>query len=70
MDLKKIKDDKVQEAEVLYKLLGINTSTQQPALSETAPVIPGPLPERNNEKEVEFHWTRLSINSNIGCISE
>jgi hypothetical protein len=70
MDLKKIMDDKVQEAEVVYRMLGIQTSTREPALSEIPSDMPDSIPERSNDKELEFHWTRLSISSSIGCISE
>ncbi len=68
MNYKKIKLDKIQEANDFYKMIGIENYEEN--YSDTNPILPELVKEFNEDKKVEFHWTRLSINSNIGLIVE
>jgi hypothetical protein len=69
MDLEQIKNDKTKEAEELFKQIGIdymaiNYMTGQEIPYSTPKEITGP------DKHLTLNWTRLSINSSLGCIVE
>ncbi len=68
MDLDKIKQDKIKEAEKLYKKIGLENHMEYPDPKDM--LKQSPLPQENQFKDQKFHWTRLSINSNFGCIVE
>jgi len=70
MDYNKIKNDKVQEANDLYKMLGIETNDIDLYDLDYFPLRTEFKEQSEQEKSFEFHWTRLSINSNINCIAE
>jgi len=70
MDYDKIKNDKIQEATDLFKLIGIETKDEEFSDLNFLPTLPEFQKKLDQEKDLEFHWTRLSINSNIGCIAE
>lgn len=70
MDYEKIKQDKIQEANDFYKMIGIKTYNENIPDSDFNPIMPEFEKEINPIKEVEYHWTRLSINSNIGYTTE
>lgn len=66
-ELDKIKTDKIKEAKDLFETIGItyeqvdeNYFSEIPTFSENS------NPEK--KQPPKFHWTRLSINSNSGCI--
>lgn len=65
-ELDKIKEQKTQEAKDLFKQIGILEQQEDdysfseiPSFSENS---------NSNKEDSKFHWTRLSINSNNGCI--
>ncbi len=70
MEYEKIKQQKIKEAIEFYKLLGINIeevdysnlkiNTEEIELKKTPNLL----------ENIEFHWTRLSNNSNIGYTIE
>jgi len=67
-ELERIRDKKTKEAKDLFRTLDIDPSKEEyfqkleiPDFNESS------TPEK---KESKFHWTRLSMNSNIGCIIE
>ncbi|GJM28758.1 MAG: hypothetical protein DHS20C17_13930 [Cyclobacteriaceae bacterium] len=66
MNLEEIKKEKIKEAVELFIKLGIepNRSTFQTQNSFQIP----DNDEESSEKKEKLHWTRLSINSNQGCI--
>ena len=70
MDYNKIKNDKIQEANDLYKLLGIETNNKYLYDSDYSPLRTEFNEQSEQEKSFKFHWTRLSINSNFDCIAE
>lgn len=70
MNFEKIKNDKIQEAKELYKILGIEIKDEELPVLDYYPTLDEIQRNEEIEKEVEFHWTRLSINSNIGYIAE
>ena len=70
MDYEKIRQDKIQEANDFYKMIGIKTYDENLPDIDQYPIFSEFSKELNPEKEIEFHWTRLSINSNIGCTTE
>lgn len=70
MDYDKIKNDKIQEATELFKMIGIETQEEDKTEIDYMPSIPEFQEKSDQDKEIEYHWTRLSINSNIGCIAE
>jgi hypothetical protein len=70
MDYEKIKQDKIQEANDFYEMIGLKTYNDNLTDTDFNPFLPEVEKEINPLKEVEYHWTRLSINSNIGCIAE
>ncbi len=62
----KIKEEKIQEAKDLFGQIGI---TEQQEDDYNFSEIPSYSENSNSNKEdSKFHWTRLSINSNNGCI--
>jgi hypothetical protein len=69
MDLDKIKDQKIQEANELFKRLGIDTNNEPNFENGNSPCYQTDTDESEGSK-IEFHWTRLSNNSNIGCITD
>lgn len=69
MDLDKIKDQKIQEANELFKRLGINTDNEPNLETGDSPCFQFDTDESEGSK-IEFHWTRLSNNSNIGLIAD
>jgi hypothetical protein len=70
MDYEKIKNDKIQEAIELFKRVGIKTHEENISELDYIPSIPEFQKKSDGDKNIEFHWTRLSINSNIGCVAE
>lgn len=68
MDYERIKSDKIQEATELFNKLGIEIQEEYVSESDYTPFIAKFQNKGDPNKETEFHWTRLSINSNIGCI--
>jgi len=71
MNLEQIKIDKVKEAEELFLKLGINYNQEQIAPTYFGKFLTDPLVVRKEEdKKDKLIWTRLSINSDIGCIVE
>lgn len=70
MDYEKIKLDKIQEANDFYKMIGIKTYNDYSNDTDFNPFLSEDEKKNNPLKEVEYHWTRLSINSNIGCIAD
>lgn len=69
MDLDKIRDNKTQEANELFKQLGIDTNKKTNSYTVNSPCHKIDIDE-SEETKLEFHWTRLSNNSNIGCIAD
>ena len=68
MDYEKIKTDKTQEAIDLYKKIGIEINESEDSDLLYTPIFPDYQRQNELEKDIEFHWTRLSINSSVGCI--
>lgn len=71
MDLEQIKNDKTKEAKELYLKLGLDPeddSINYQRINEYSPYQPVQIEDPN--KKTKLIWTRLSINSNIGCIVE
>jgi len=67
LELDKIKTDKIKEAEDLFKTIGITEEQEEEQyFSEIPTYSENSNPEE--KQEPKFHWTRLSINSNSGCI--
>lgn len=67
-ELERIREKKTKEAKDLFRTLQIEPMNEEyfqklefPHFHESS------TPEK---KESKFHWTRLSMNSNIGCIIE
>lgn len=58
-DYEKIKNDKIREAEKIYSKFNI------PINRNTIEIQPVSDQDSLNNK---FHWTRLSYDSNLGCI--
>ena len=73
MNLEQIKQEKIKEVEEFYKLIGLY-STKQSLLEQKDLLrliqMQKDEPQVQHEKEEKLHWTRLSINSNIGCVVE
>ncbi|NBC24255.1 MAG: hypothetical protein GVX78_01405 [Bacteroidetes bacterium] len=67
-ELDRIREEKTKEAEDLFRTLGIEPSEEEFYQKVETPQI---YENSNSEKkESKFHWTRLSMNSNIGHIIE
>jgi predicted secreted protein len=72
MNLEQIKHDKVKEAEKLFTELGIDYAQEQAIrryfdeFLTSQPIVN----KEEQDKKNKLIWTRLSINSNIGCIVE
>jgi hypothetical protein len=72
MNLEQVKNDKVKEAEELFLKLGIDDNKIQKEYTYLSDFLTS-LPTFNkevHENKNKLIWTRLSINSNIGCIIE
>ncbi len=69
MDLDKIKDQKIQEANELFKQLGIDTNNETNLENGDSPCYQFDTDESEGSI-IEFHWTRLSNNSNIGFTTD
>ena len=69
MDYDQIRNNKIQEATDLFKMIGIETKDEEYYDLDYFPTLPETHKELNQEKKLEFHWTRLSINS-FGAIAE
>lgn len=65
-ELEKIQEEKTREAQELFEKYEITPKESDDYFSVEIPSYT----ENTNpeEKESNFHWTRLSINSNIGCV--
>jgi len=65
-ELDKIQEEKTKEAQELFDRCEITPTDYDDFFSVEIPKFN----ENSNpdEKEPKFHWTRLSINSNIGCV--
>ena len=70
MDYEKIKLDKIKEDEELYKNISIDLNDKSYIDSDNYFEIPEVHETTEKKDDVVFHWTRLSNNSNIGCITE
>ena len=70
MDYEKNKNEKIREASELFKMIGIETIYEKYYGFDYSPGFSEYKRESDQVKDPEFHWTRLSINSNIGCIIE
>ncbi|MBP6398786.1 MAG: hypothetical protein KA340_12960 [Saprospiraceae bacterium] len=64
----KIKEDKIKEATELFNKIKIAPTHLEEDVFFEIPIYD----ENNNpvKEEVKLHWTRLSINSTIGCVIE
>lgn len=68
MSLDKIREDKIKEAIELYKKLGIDSSKgSMPEMDELFS-SESKIDLESPKKKEKLHWTRLSINSNFGCV--
>jgi len=68
LELENIKTEKIKEAKLLFKTIGITQEAEdEQFLSEIPTYSENSNPEK---KKIEFHWTRLSINSNSSNIIE
>lgn len=69
IELEIIKEKKVEEARDFFEKIGIEEKNLEPLFMSKETVE---YSEDSNFKnqDTKFHWTRLSINSNIGCIIE
>lgn len=65
-ELEKVQEEKTREAQELFDKYEIKPLENDDLFSVEIPSYS----ENTNpeEKEPKFHWTRLSINSNIGCV--
>jgi hypothetical protein len=69
MEYEKIKQQKINEAIEFYKMLGINIKEEDYSnLKINEEIELKKIP--NLLENIEFHWTRLSNNSNIGYTIE
>lgn len=69
MNLEQIKQEKIKEAEELFLKLDIDYGKDsEDCPKEYFPIQP--VIREQNEKKPKLFWTRLSINSNLGCIVE
>lgn len=70
MNLEKIKEDKIKEAEEIYRQIGLSEILETHRRSQYSTSTPDISTENKKNTNSAFHWTRLSNTSSIGHIVE
>ncbi|MFT4092511.1 MAG: hypothetical protein QM640_02640 [Niabella sp.] len=66
-ELERIQEEKTKEAQEFFMKYNVLPAQED---YYTNDIIPEFSENSKSGEENKFHWTRLSINSNIGCVIE